>query len=73
MKPGSTRFSSRTNGTKGAVGQAKIIETDPKTIFDSSRTTITCSLCFPDKHDDQIIDDLVRMFDYTGAFDFLKK
>jgi hypothetical protein len=73
MKPGSTRFSSRTNGTKGVVGQAKIIERDPNIIFDSSRTTIACSLCFPEKHDDQIIDDLVRVFDYTGTFDFLKK
>ncbi len=72
MKPDSTGFSSRTNGTKGSVGQAKILEKEPDIIFDGPRTTIACSLCFPEVHDEQIVDDLVRVFDYAGTFDFLK-
>jgi len=49
------------------------IKTKPVTIFDSHRTRINCSLAYPEKHGDDIIDEITRVLDYAGVFDFLKQ
>jgi len=69
------RHSHGHRGHRERRGQVKKIEikTKPITIFDSYRTRIDCSLAYPEKHEQDIIDEMTRVFDYAGLFDFLKQ